>query len=154
MEIVEATEEQYQDIAKLVSSPEELYLIYPSGNYPWDVSQLTKLAEVRPNFTVCIVQEEIAAFANLYNVIPGESAFIGNVIVSEKYKGQGIGKRLTQHMMKICREQYQSVPHLSVFGFNARALLMYASLGFKPYDVEPRKNLKGDIVALIHMRHV
>ena len=154
MQITEATEEQYEEIGNLIGSPEELYLVYPSGNYPWDVVQLKKLNEVRPNFTVCVVQGEIAAFANLYNVVPGESAFIGNVIVTEKHKGKGIGRALTMHMVNICQEQYKAVPHLSVFGFNNRALLMYAGLGFVPYGVEPRKNLKGETVALIHMRHV
>ena len=153
VQIIEATVEHYEEIGNLVGSPEELYLVYPSGSYPWDVAQLKKLAELRPNFTVSIVQNEIAAFANLYNVLPGESAFIGNVIVSEKHKGKGIGKALTMHMVKICQEQYKAVPHLSVFGFNARAILMYSSLGFVPYEVEARKNLNGEIVALIHMRY-
>ncbi|MEJ2445652.1 MAG: GNAT family N-acetyltransferase [Exilibacterium sp.] len=154
MHIIEATEEQYGDIARLIESPEELFLVHPKGSYPWDVAQLKKLAEDRPNFTVCIVQGEIAAFANLYNVVPGKSAFIGNVIVAEKHKGQGIGKTLTMHMVKICHQQYKAAPHLAVFGFNSRALLMYAGLGFQPYAVEPRKNLKGEVVALIQMRFV
>ena len=153
MQITEAIEAQYKEIGSLISSPEELYLIYPSGRFPWDVAQLKQLAEIRSDFTVCIVQGEIAAFANLYDAAPGVSAFIGNVIVSEKHKGKGIGKALTLHMIDLCREKYRAVPHLAVFGFNARALLMYAGLGFVPYKAEPRKNLNGETVALIQMKY-
>lgn len=140
-------------IANLVSSPEELYLVYPDGSYPWDTTQLDVLSETRPDFTVGIIQGVVVAFANLYHVIPNESAFIGNVIVSNNYKGRGIGKALTLHMVEISLSKYAATPYLSVFGFNSRALLMYSQLGFKPYDVEPRKKLSGEAVALIHMRY-
>lgn len=153
MRFIEASKEDFLEIANLVSSPEDLYLIYPSGHYPWTVEQLTTLYGQRNNFTIAVVDGAVAAFANLYQVKRGESAFIGNVIVGDKHKGQGLGKALTMHMVGICRDNYQAVAHLSVFGFNARALLMYAGLGFKPYDVEPRQNPRGETVALIHMRY-
>lgn len=153
MYFTEAKKEHFPEIANLVSSPEELYLVYPSGHYPWSIEQLNALHEQRKNFTIAVVNGTVAAFANIYQVKTGESAFIGNLIVAEKYKQQGIGKALTMHMMCICRDSYQAVAHLSVFGFNARALLMYASIGFKPYEVEPRQSHEGETVALIHMRH-
>lgn len=154
MQIKEATEAQFGDIAGLVGSAEELFLVYPNGRFPWDITQLKALAKVRANFTVCLVEGEISAFANLYNIVPGDTAFIGNVIVARQFQGQGIGKDLTKHMIKICQEQYKAIPHLAVFGYNARAMLLYSSLGFEPYSVEPRKNLKGENVALIQMRYV
>ncbi len=154
MHFVEAGKEHFPEIAHLVSSPEELYLVCPGGHYPWTVEQLSVLHAQRHNFTRAMVGDAVAAFANLYQVKPGESAFIGNVIVAEEYRGRGLGKALTKHMVDLCRDRYQAVAHLSVFGFNARAMLMYTSLGFRPYDVEPRQNLKGETVALVHMRFV
>lgn len=153
MQFVNATKTDYSDIAKLVSSPEELYLVYPSGSYPWDTQQLQELAKVRLNFTIVLIENRIVAFANLYYVKQGESAFIGNVIVHKEYQGQGIGKALIQQMIKICQTQHKAIPHLSVFNFNTKALLMYTQLGFEPYAIEPRKNLIGESVALIHMRY-
>lgn len=153
MQFVNATEIHYSDIANLVSSPEELYLVYPSGSYPWSIKQLQELAKIRLNFTICMIENRIVAFANLYHVKVGESAFIGNVIVSKDYQGQSIGKALTQYMMEVCQTQHKAIPHLSVFNFNTRALLMYTQLGFEPYAIEPRKNLTGDSVALIHMQY-
>jgi ribosomal protein S18 acetylase RimI-like enzyme len=153
LQFVAATEEHFSAIGSLVTSPEELYLVYPSGHYPWDRQQLKQLAQVRSDMTLALVDGEVAAFANLYDVKPNESAFIGNLIVSPRFKRLGIGKALTQHMMEICERAYQARPHLSVFGFNAPAVFLYSALGFKPYGVESREDLKGERVALFHMRY-
>lgn len=148
---IEAEKNHFPEIIRLPSSSDELYLVYPSGHYPWTIEQLDKLYETRKDFTVAIINGSVAAFANLYNVKPDESAFIGNVIVANDHRGKGLGKALTAHMLNVCKEKYRAVPHLCVFGFNARALLMYSNMGFKPYAVESRENLKGEKVALIHM---
>lgn len=153
MRLIAANQAHFPDIANLVSSAEELFLVYPSGCYPWTVDQLEQLHAVRSDFTVAVVDGQIAAFANLYDIRPQDSAFIGNVIVADACKGKGIGKALVGHMLRLCRQKYHAETRLSVFGFNARALLLYTELGFKPYAVEPRQNLQGDTVALIHMRH-
>lgn len=152
MQFIKAGREHYADIARLIFSPEELYLVHPGGQYPWTVMQLEKLAESRASFTVAVIDGEVVAFANLYNVEPDESAFIGNVIVAAAYRGQGIGKQLTQHMADLCVKVYSAVPHLSVFSSNTRAMLMYAKLGFEPYAVEARTDLQGESIALVHMR--
>lgn len=153
MKFILANESHYENIANLVSSPEELYLVSPSGQYPWSAAQLKKISTKRKELTVCIVKDEIAAFANLYGVEPNKSAFIGNVIVSFKHRGQGLGKSLMQHMIQKCQDNYNAAPHLSVFSFNEKALLMYVSIGFKPYEIEAREGLNGKQVALIHMRY-
>jgi len=41
---------------------------------------------------------------------------------------------------------------VSVFSENTRALLLYKSIGFIPYEVEERINTKSKRVALIHMK--
>jgi len=149
VQIVNATTEHFTDVADLVASPEELYMVSPKSTYPWD---LTQVIETRLSHTVCLVGGVVAAYANLYDVTPGQTAFIGNVIVSDAFKGQGVGKALLNHMIKLCKDKYDAVPHLSVFAFNTRALLMYAGLGFEPYEVEPREGLHGERGALVHMR--
>lgn len=153
MQFFTATQTHYPEIAKLVSSPEELYLVFPNGKYPWDESQLMLLAKSRSDFTIAVVDDEIIAFANLYNVNFSGSAFIGNVIVSDKHKGKGVGKALTNHMMSLCQIKYKAVAHLSVFTFNTKAARMYEHLGFKGYATEERQNLTGEPVTLMHMRY-
>lgn len=153
VEFVPATEQHYAAVGNLVTSPEELYLVYPSGHYPWDSRQLGAIATQRHDLTVGLVDNTVVAFANFYDLEPQKLAFIGNVIVARAYRGQGIGKALIKHMVSICQQKYQATPHISVFNSNTRALLLYAELGFKPYDVEPRKNLTDDTVAMIHLRY-
>lgn len=152
MEFTSAKEEQYNDIARLAASPEELFSFCATGSYPWDKKQIEETAKARKSLTVCNIAGQVVAFSNLYNVVPGESAFIGNVIVGEDFKGQGIGKGLIKHMIEVCKEDYDAVPHLSVFNFNTRALLMYSKLGFEPYSVAKHISPQGENVALIHMR--
>ena len=153
MKLIPASAHHYAAIGNLVTSPKELYLVCPNGQYPWDVDQLQAIATNRHELTVGIVDNTVVAFANLYDLVPQTSAFIGNVIVARSCRGQGLGKVLIQHMMHICCEKYQAVPHISVFNDNTRALLLYSDLGFKPYAVEPRINLNQDRTALLHLRY-
>ncbi len=151
MHFISATEAHYKGILNLVPSREELYLVYPSGTFPLDNSQLQQLAKTRSDLTVAIDGEHVVAFANLYQVNQSCSAFIGNVVVANSHRGQGIGKALTLHMAEVCQVKYEATPHLSVFNFNTKALLMYTGLGFKPYAIEQRENLTKEPVALVHM---
>ncbi|WP_413113500.1 GNAT family N-acetyltransferase [Thaumasiovibrio sp. DFM-14] len=152
MEFTSASATHFEAIAKLVSSPEELYSVCPSGSYPWDYEQICKISKVRSNLTVCLVDKQVVAFGNLYNIKPSESAFIGNVVVSDAYKGKGVGRALIEHLSLQCSEVYQAVPHLSVFNYNTRALLLYTKLGFEPYSAEPRISHDGEMVVLLHMK--
>lgn len=151
MEFIPATRLHFSEIINLVSSPEELYLIAPAANYPWDIEQLEEIFRSRHNLTVAIVDDTVAAFADLYDVIPGDTAFIGNVIVSDQFKGKGIGKALIHYMNKICVFEHNAVPHISVFSLNSKALLLFKKIGFIPYEIEARKKLNDETVALIKM---
>lgn len=153
MKFISATEQHYPAIGNLITSPEELYLVYPSGQYPWDVEQLKDIATKRHGLTVGIVDNQIVAFANVYDLVPQQSAYIGNVIVAKSYRGRGLGKTLIRHMIEMCQQKYQAVPHISVFNDNTKALLIYTELGFVPYAIEQRLNLNSDKVALIHMKY-
>ena len=148
MEFTAAEEKHYKDISRLATSPEELFSFCATGSYPWDEKQIQEIAKVRKELTICTDSEKVIAFSNLYDVIPGKSAFIGNVIVSNSYQGKGIGKKLIQHMIDICHRDYDAIPHLSVFNFNAKALLIYTKIGFKPYGVKQQTSPNGETVAL------
>ncbi|MCE2572359.1 GNAT family N-acetyltransferase [Motilimonas eburnea] len=153
MKFCSATTAHYDQIIDMVSSPEELYLFYPKGRYPLDSAQLDELFRLRSNFTVAIANGEVVGFANLYHICPEESAFIGNVLVSQAWRGKGLGKRITEYMCEVCMNEYQATPRLSVFNYNTRALLMYTQLGFKPYAIEQREGVNLEPVALIHMQY-
>jgi ribosomal protein S18 acetylase RimI-like enzyme len=153
VEFIPATRQHYIEIINLVSSPEELYLIAPAAKYPWDIEQLEEISRRRQNLTVAVINDTVAAFANLYDVIPNDTAFIGNVIVADKFKGRGIGKALCHHMNDICVFEHNAVPHISVYSNNSKALLLFTKIGFIPYAVESRKNQSDENIALIKMSY-
>ena len=95
------------------------------------------------------------AFANLYDLVPGQHAFIGNVVVDTDYRGQGLGRNMVEYMLqKIYREYDLAEARISVFSENSAAVLLYTSLGFEPFAIEERLNPQGKRVALIHMQRL
>jgi ribosomal protein S18 acetylase RimI-like enzyme len=149
----EATENDFEGISKLVKSHKELFLIYPSGRYPFTVAQVRELYQTRKELTVAVDGNETIGFANLYDYEPSQSAFIGNVVIDKSYRGRGLGKEIMSYMLKIAYEKH-NLPEvrISVFSENTPALLLYSSLGFAPYEIEERKNPQGNRVALIHLK--
>jgi len=147
-----ATENDFENICALIHNEEELFLVYPGGQYPLTVEQIKELQQTRKALTVATIENEITGFANLYNCKPGAFTFIGNVLVEKNCRGRGIGKKLISYMQKMAFDTYnfQEV-RISVFNENVPALLLYSGLGFIPYEIEERTNPKGNRVALIHM---
>jgi ribosomal protein S18 acetylase RimI-like enzyme len=153
MDIRLATPEDYREIVALVPNREELYLVYPKGKHPFTVSQLQELAESRKELTVAVQDGRVVGFANLYGLQSEKWVFIGNVVIQPTFRGSGLGQKLVEHMVQLAFEKYR-VPEvrISVFNSNVPALLLYGSLGFRPYDLEQRIDPEGNRVALIHMR--
>jgi len=151
-EIRKATIDDYKGICRLITTKEELFLIYPKGTFPFTIDQLEDIAGQRKSLTVMFDGEQVIGFANLYDYKRGEFAFIGNVVIAQKYRGKGMGKRLVSHMLEVAQTEY-ALPEIriSVFSDNARALLLYSSFGFSPYAIEERVNPAEQRVALIHL---
>ena len=147
-----ATVSDFPDICRLVESAEELFLIHPSGRFPWTIAQLEKLASERFDLTVLEQSIEVIGFANLYGLQPQQHAFIGNVIITSSQRGHGDGRKLVQHMLKRLFQNYR-LPEacISVFADNIPAIKLYRSLGFQPYAEEERHTPMGNR-HLIHMR--
>ncbi|HEY0721162.1 MAG TPA: GNAT family N-acetyltransferase [Gammaproteobacteria bacterium] len=147
-----AEEEDFPAVAALVQGAEELFRVYPRGSYPLTPAQLRALAKVRSDLTVALVDGAVAGFANLYDLVPDQRAFIGNVIVSRQRRGKGLGRALLHHMVGVAFDKYR-LPEvrISVFSDNTPALLLYATLGFRPDSVEERRDPQGTRVALLHM---
>ncbi|MEW8506578.1 MAG: GNAT family N-acetyltransferase [Candidatus Thiodiazotropha sp.] len=150
--IAAADSTHYEAILELFTSPEELFLIYPAGSWPFDRPQLERLGRERSDFTVVLDDRRVIGFANLYRNTSGDKFFIGNVVISKACRDQGIGRHLVRHMCDLIFDRYASTVYISVFNINTPALLLYDSLGFKPYKIERRTMPGGDSAALIHMR--
>ena len=148
-----ATEKDFAGICQLIKSKEELFLVYPNGQYPFTVDQVRKLSQTRKELTVAVEENKIIGFANFYNYEAKKLAFIGNVVIDKDHRGKGSGKELVTHMLKTAFEKHKLAEiRISVFNDNTPALLLYSGFGFSPYEIEERKDPSGKRVALIHMK--
>jgi ribosomal protein S18 acetylase RimI-like enzyme len=147
-----AVPDDFQGICDLIPSEEELFLVYPKGRFPLTVGQVEQLLERRIEPTVLVAEGKVAGFGNLYRYRRGKSAFVGNVVVDRSQRSRGLGKRIVVHLIDLAFRKYD-VPRvrISVYNKNTPALLLYQSLGFKPYAIEEAKDFLGNRVALLHL---
>jgi len=85
----------------------------------------------------CLVVEgngKIVGFGALVlNMVPcrGYIAKIEDVLVDEKYRGQGLGKKLMQELIKIAKNKKIKIVNLTSSPKRVGAIKLYTSLGFK-----------------------
>ncbi|MGP1387390.1 MAG: N-acetyltransferase family protein [Thainema sp.] len=148
-----ATATDYPAVCHLFADADELFLVCPRSKFPLTVEQMQQIECERHDLTVAEHENTVVGFANLYNVVPGERAFIGNVIIHRDYRGRGWGKQLLQYMMARVAEHHQLPQiHISVMNSNTPALLLYARLGFQPYAMDLAQTPKGNWVGVLHLR--
>ncbi|MGD8560262.1 MAG: GNAT family N-acetyltransferase [Gammaproteobacteria bacterium] len=145
--------EELKWIPPLIPDRDELFRVYPAGHYPFTHEQVQQLYSDRFEFTVICEDNNIVGFANLYDCIQGQYAFIGNLFIAPDYRGHGLGTVLLQYMIKAAFEKYR-LPEvrLSVFADNTNALALYTRFGFRVYDNEERVDPQGSTVKLLHMK--
>lgn len=153
IEIRAAVPADLETITGLLTSPQELFLVYPRGRFPFTLPQALKLYQERFEFTVICDGDTIAGFANLYDRKQNDSAFIGNVFIAPAYRRQGMGKLLLTYMIKAAFEKYHLAEvRLSVFADNSPAIALYHAFGFHEYAREHRMDPDNELKTLLHMR--
>ena len=124
-------------ISQLPQNEEELFFMFPRAEYPLTESQLEAAINNRFDSTVILLNDDIAGFANFYEVKENQHCSIGNVIVNANYRHMGVGKYLIQTMERIAVEKYNVLElHLSCFNTNTKGILLYSKLGYIPYKFE------------------
>jgi ribosomal protein S18 acetylase RimI-like enzyme len=150
-----AEPDDYPAICRLITSPEELFWVFPSGSWPFNMRQLLYLAEKRSDLTVVADNDEVVGFSDLYDLVTRKQAFIGNVVLKVSHRRRGIGKHLVQHMLdRIFTLHELPEARISVFEENKPALTLYTQLGFAPCGREARQGPGGRTVTLLHMKLV
>lgn len=146
---------QEQDLARVAgfaTTADELFFVHPTATFPLTAQQLLPNFQQRKGNTVILHQDQVAGFANYINVIEGDSATIGNVIIDPAQRGRGIGKDLLTEMARHAKASYGVTRTvIPCFNTNTAGLHFYHSLGYVPFKGEPRTDWKGDAVFLIYL---
>jgi ribosomal protein S18 acetylase RimI-like enzyme len=135
-----------------VSDASEQFLVFPACSWPLTARQIQRLAALRLDPSVLTHQQRVVGFANLYDLAPGQWAFVGSLIIGHDYRGQRLGRQLLDYMLKRIYSNYAlPVARLSVFRDNRRAHALYSRLGFRQYGEEIKTDAWGRPFTLLHL---
>jgi ribosomal protein S18 acetylase RimI-like enzyme len=149
----DATLADFHRIASFPRSRDELFYMYPKGNYPLTAEQLAAAATERKSPTVVTDSDEVVGYSNLYDVNEGVDCWIGNVIVSPSSRGTGAAGFLIQAMINRAAEEHQAkAVNVVCHNTNTRGLLFYHKLGFAPFDLRVTESYDHSRMAGIAMR--
>lgn len=141
-------------ISVFPQSEEEVKFISPRFSYPLTPNQIVDLLKDRLEPTVVLEQgtEEVVAYANIYGVDSEDSdCWLGNVIVSPKYRGLGASKYLLNVMLEKAKHILGvKTIRLACHNTNSRGLAFYSKYEFKPYDMKII-NIGDKRIISIHM---
>ncbi|MDR6555265.1 GNAT family N-acetyltransferase [Paenibacillus qinlingensis] len=151
-----ASTEDLHIISTFPRNAEELYFMSPAFQFPLTPEQLIASTQNRLKQTVVVDEKgQVLGYANIYGYEEGNRCWLGNVIVSSEARGKGAAESLIRTMMAQAKDELQVKElHLVCHNVNTRGLLFYAKLGFKPYQVEKKKNHVDQTIAGIMMKMV
>ena len=102
--------------------------------YPIDLPALPDAIQwTESDSWVVTLREEVAAFGQLVPK-PGGRFHIARLIVAPDHRAEGLGRRLTEHLLATAVGTEASGLSLNVFADNYRAIALYHSLGFSETD--------------------
>lgn len=147
-----AIHEDFALIAAMPQNADELFYMFPRGNYPVSPNELEEVALTRRSPTVVTADGEVAAYCTLYDVEEGEHAWLGNVIVHPNHRRGGVGSFMLAAMKHIAHTEHRAAAlHLVCHNTNTGAMLFYFKHGFKPYDMKTMMDFRGQTIVGIAM---
>ncbi len=152
VKIRELSQSDLESICQLPQNEREIFFFAPKLAPTLTRDCLAEEFRNREGNTIMEVDGQVIGFANLYDVVPGQEAWIGNLIIHPSYRGRGRGKALVEAMVAKAVELYQiGEIKLSCFESNEAALQFYKRLGFAIFAQEARKDPWGKAQFLLHM---
>ncbi len=122
---------------------------------PWSVRDFEREMTANPcaRYLVAETGGEIIAFAGIWVIL--DESHITNIAVAKKWRGRGIGKRITGELLQYASNLGACYATLEVRKSNLTAQGLYASFGFEKVGVRKRyyedNGEDGLIMALQHM---
>ena len=118
------TTTDFEIIASFPQDTVELFHMFPNASYPLTSAQLEEAAGIRFKPTVILHLNEIVAYAIFYR--QDNDYWLGNVIVSPSFRGQGAAQYLIHTMEMIAKEDLNSTRlKVACHSSNARGLFFY-----------------------------
>ncbi|CAH0121760.1 MULTISPECIES: N-acetyltransferase [unclassified Paenibacillus] len=143
-----AKEIDFTVISAFPQNAAEQYYMFPKGSYPLKPDQLAEAARSRVLPTVIERGGEVAGYGNFYDVKERDHAWLGNIIVNPKCRGNGAGAYLLNVMKERAREElHLRQLRLICHNTNTAALALYHKLGFQPFEIRISEG-KRDIVGI------
>jgi len=154
--IREATEEDYDELCSLYAEVDALH----SRNLPRIFRDVPGPARPRQYIfetiasedALLLVAEDAGRVVGLLHaevrpvpeydlLVPRRFAHIGDIVVTETYRGHGVGRRLMEHAHRWAGEKGLSEVELNVFEFNRAAVTFYEELGYETTSRRMHKTL-------------
>ena len=146
-------EDDFQTLCDLLPSEEELFLVYAQGRHPFTIPQVRRLLEIRMEPTVMVHRGKVVGFGDFYNYCAGQSVFIGNIVIDQSVRGQGLGKRLICYLIdRAFNDLDLPIVKIHVYNRNLTALLLYSALGFQPYAMKVKQDYERKPVIMFSLR--
>lgn len=103
---------------------------------PWSIEALREeVASPNARFFTLSVFGKIAAYAGMHVVL--DEAYIDNIAVAPAFRGYGLGRAITQHLISCAKGSGCVFLTLEVRASNALAIRLYESCGFRKAGVRP-----------------
>lgn len=103
---------------------------------PWSQNAILDSAKNDTDFFVCCENEKIIGYAGIQIVL--DEGYVTNVAVTGSHRGNGIGGRLVDTLIRHGQEKNLSFISLEVRSSNFSAISLYSKRGF--IEVGKRKN--------------
>lgn len=115
---------------------------------PWsEKALLEEIKNPAAYFVTAVEGESILGYGGMHTVL-GEN-YIDNIAVFPEYRGQGVGRAVTQALLQRAREAEGVFITLEVRASNASAIGLYTVLGFEKAGVRKRFYTEPEEDALI-----
>lgn len=100
-----------------------------------------KINQLNSNSLILVAEDRGTIVGYILGLMKEKTGIIGDLVVSRKYRRKGIGKRLTNSMIKYFKENGCTKSKLNVFEKNTTAIKAYSRYGFKKHIAIMTKKL-------------
>jgi len=106
-----------------------------SFNPPWSreafLLELTK--NLLAKYIVAEIDGRVVGYGGLWLII--DEGHVTNIAVDEEYRGKGIGSKILEGLIQLCRDRNMTAMTLEVRKSNVVAQSLYKKYGFKEYGI-------------------